>query len=83
LNYTQLLAQAMLKMGEADRPGAEAEFQKALEEARRVDPRGPREAEVLSYLAHFHRQGGQEPEAQRFQEAAEAIFSRWQDKAGF
>ena len=78
MTYRQLIASAMVKMGEGDRPGALADFEAALAEARRVDSGGPREAEVLSTLALFHDQGGEGELAGRAREAAEKIFLKFE-----
>lgn len=69
----------MLKMGDNDRAGALAEFNLALAEARGIDPGGPREAEVLNYLALFHEQGGESAAAAAAKKAAQDIFSRFED----
>jgi hypothetical protein len=69
----------MLGMGDGDRAGALAEFQLALAEARRIDPGGAREAEVLNYLALFHGQGGDSEEAARCSAAAAAIFKKFEE----
>ena len=79
MTYLQHISQAMLKMGDEDRPGALAEFQLALAEARSVDAGGPREGEVLNYLAIFHEQGGEAAEAARCAAAASAIFLKFQE----
>lgn len=78
MTYQQLLAQAMLKMGDDDRPGALLEFEAALLEARRIDLQGPREAEVLNYLALFHDQGGESEQAIQCRAAATKIFSKFE-----
>ena len=81
MTYTQHIAAAMLKMADNDRAGALEEFEKALVEARSVDPSGPREGEVLNYMALFHEQGGESAEAERCKAAAAAIFSKFEDLA--
>lgn len=68
----------MVMMGEGNPAAALKEFQAALDEARRVDPGGPREAEVLSTLALFHEQEGRHEEAGLRRREAEAIFSKFE-----
>lgn len=79
MTYLQHISQAMLKMGDNDRAAALAEFELALSEARSIDPGGPREGEVLNYLALFHEQGGEAEDAARCAAAAAAIFSKFQE----
>lgn len=79
MTYTQLIAAAMLKMGDNDRPGALADFEASLAEARGIDPGGPREAEVLNYMSLFHEQGGEAAEAARCREAAAVIFAKFEE----
>jgi hypothetical protein len=69
----------MLKMGEGDAAGAEAEFESALAEARRIDPGGAREAEVLNYMALFYGQQGQAEKAAEMKLKAEAIFRKFEE----
>ncbi len=78
MTYQQHLASAMVCLGDNDEAGALASFQAALAEARRIDPDGPREAEVQNYLAQFHQQAGREAEGRLAQEKADAIFGRFQ-----
>jgi len=78
MTYQQLISAAMLKMADDDRVGALEEFKAALAEARRIDPQGPREGEVLNYMALFHGQGGEENEATRCRDEAAAIFSKFE-----
>ena len=79
MNYLQHISQAMLKMGDSDMSGAEAEFQVALAEARKVDPDGPREAEVLNYLALFYGQQGRQADADAASAKAGMIFKKFED----
>jgi hypothetical protein len=79
LNYKQHLASAMLCIGDGDRQGALKEFEMALQEARRIDPQGPREAEVLMSRALFHEQSFEEEEASKCRLAANAIYLKFQD----
>ena len=68
----------MLRMGDGDSSGALAEFEAALVEAQRIDPEGPRVAEVLSTMAIFHGQGGAQAEAEACQARAAKIFSKFE-----
>lgn len=68
----------MLKMGDQDSLGAAADFRAALEEARRIDPEGPRVAEVLQYFAHFEDTQARPAEAAKLREQAEIIFKRFE-----
>jgi Flp pilus assembly protein TadD len=70
----------MLKIGEQDVPGAEDEFNRALEAAKKVDPEGPREAEVLNYMALFYAQLGEAAKADSVKKRADAIFARFQEQ---
>jgi hypothetical protein len=78
MTYQQLLASAMLKMGDNDRAGALEEFEAALAEAQRIDPEGPREGEVLNYMALFHEQAGETNLAIQRRDAAKKIFSKYE-----
>ncbi len=77
MNPRQHLAGALVKMGEGDMAGAEAEFFEARDAAIQIDPGGPREAEVHSYLALFYTQQGQLEKASIHEEAAEHIFKKY------
>ena len=79
MNYLQHISQAMLRMGDSDLSGAEEEFQLALHEARKVDAEGPRESEVLNYLALFYGQQGRQAEADAAQAKAGLIFKKFED----
>jgi hypothetical protein len=79
VNYRQHIAAAMLKMGDGDRAAALLEFGAALDEAGRVDPEGPRVAEVLSTMSVFHAQAGEETQAAACRARAEKIFSRFKE----
>ena len=80
MNYLQHISQAMLKMGEQDAAGAEEEFNKALEAAKGIDPQGPREAEVLNYMALFYDAQGDQGKANSSRMTAQAIFDRFQER---
>jgi hypothetical protein len=77
VNYRQHLAAAMVALGEGDAAAAHAELDHALQEARAVDADGPREAEVHSMAAQFHRQAGQDAQAQEAERKAAAIWARF------
>ena len=77
MNYQQHLALALVALGEGDMAGALAGLNDALVEAERVDPEGPRVAEVCSYLAKVQEQAG-DPEAARATQArVDAIWARF------
>jgi hypothetical protein len=78
VNYRQWISSALLKMGDQDHVGAAADFAAALEEAQRIDPEGPRVAEVLQYLAHFEEGQARPDEAAKHRAQAEAIFKRFE-----
>lgn len=69
----------MLKMGDNDRAAALDEFNLALNEAQRIDPGGPREAEVLNYMVLFHDQLGETAQAENCRAAAQKIFVKFEE----
>ncbi len=82
MTYQQLLSAALVKMGEGDFPGAELEMQAALAEAGRLDPEGPRQAEVYSYLAQLKLAAGDQAGYEEAKAKAEAIFRRFHEPEG-
>ena len=79
MNYLQHISQAMLAMGGQNSAEAEEHFKLALEEARRIDPQGPREAEVLNYMALFYETQGDQIQAELAKKKADEIFSKFQE----
>jgi len=77
VNYQQHLALALVALGDGDTAGALAGLQAALDEAARVDPEGPRVAEVCSYLVQVQRQAGDEAAAAATQQRVDAIWARF------
>ena len=81
MNYQQLLATAMVHLGDNDEAAAQGAFEAALAEAGRIDPDGPRVAECQNYLAQFHTQAGRAKEARAALEAVVRIYERFPDFA--
>ena len=77
MNYQQHLAQALIALGENDDAGAMAGLEAALAEAGRIDPEGPRVAEVLTYVIQVHRLAGRRAEAWAALERMKAIHARF------
>ena len=77
MNYQQHLANALVHIGDNDEAGALAAFDEALQEARRLDAGGPREAEVQNYLAQFHTQAGRSAEARAALERVASIYEKF------
>jgi hypothetical protein len=77
MNYQQRLALALVALGDGDEAGALAGLADAEAEAARLDPEGPRVAEVLTYLAQLHRQAGREAEADAVLARVRAIHARF------
>ena len=77
MTYQQLLAQALISLGEDDDAGAMAWLDDALAEAGRIDPEGPRVAEVLTYLVQVHRLAGRTADAWASLERLKAIHARF------
>jgi Flp pilus assembly protein TadD len=69
----------MVCMASSDSQGALRGFEAALEEARRVDASGPREAEVLSAMALFFEQEGRVSEAEECKAKAGKIFKKFEE----
>lgn len=79
MNYQQLLAGALLSLADGDKAATLAGLDAALAEAGRVDPDGPRVAEVLSYMAQVHSQWGHAAEAEAAKTRFLAIQARFHD----
>ena len=77
MNYQQRLASALVALGEDDLPGALAGLGDALAEAERIDPEGPRVAEVCGYLARVQQQAGDAAAARSTQARVDAIWARF------
>jgi hypothetical protein len=77
MTYQQLLAQALVALGEGDDAGAQAGLDAALAEAGRIDPDGPRVAEVLTYVAQVQRQAGRTAQADAALARVRAIQARF------
>jgi hypothetical protein len=77
MNYQQHLALALVALGEGDLDGALAGLNAALAEAGRLDPEGPRVAEVCSYLAQVQIQAGRTEDARATQARVDAIWARF------
>lgn len=75
MNYQQHLASALVAHGSGDEAGTFAELDLAMAEAGKVDPEGPRVAEVLNYIAQIHEQAGRQAEARVARERAAAIWA--------
>lgn len=78
MNYSQHLSSALVAFGSGDEAGALAELDLALAEAGRVDPEGPRVAEVLQYVAQLKGQMGRTAEADEAKAKATAIWKRFE-----
>jgi tetratricopeptide (TPR) repeat protein len=81
MTYQQHLATAMVHLGDNDEAAALASFQDALNEAKRIDPDGPREAECLNYLAQFYTQGSRHHEARVALEKVAFIYEKFPEFA--
>jgi hypothetical protein len=68
---------ALVAFGEGNLDTALAGMQAALSEAERLDPEGPRVAEVCSYLAQVQRTTGDEEAARATQARMDAIWARF------
>ena len=77
MTYQQRLALALVALGEGDEAGAQAGLDAALAEAGRIDPEGPRVAEVLTYVAQVHLQAGRAVEAAAALARVRAIHARF------
>lgn len=77
MNYQQHLSLALVALGDGDEPAALAALAEAEQEAARVDPEGPRVAEVLNYVAQLHGQAGRPAEARAALERVVAIWERF------
>jgi hypothetical protein len=77
MTYQQHLALALVALGEDDFVGALAGLQSALDEASRLDPEGPRVAEVCSYLAQVQLKAGDTEAARATQARVDAIWARF------
>lgn len=77
MTYQQQLALALVALGDGDDEGAMAGLRAALAEAGRIDPEGPRVAEVLTYVVQVQRQAGRAAEAAASQERLRAIHARF------
>lgn len=77
MNYQQHLSSALVALGEGDDAGALAALGLAEAEAARVDPEGPRVAEVLNYAAQVHVQAGRVAEARAALIRVTAIWERF------
>ncbi len=80
--YHQLLAYAMACLGSGDEPEALKQMDLALQEAQRIDPQGPRVAEVLGALAQLHAQAGRLDDAAQVLEQQIAITSKIEGAEG-
>ena len=77
MNYQQHLALALVALGEDDLAQALAGLSEALREASRLDPEGPRVAEVCSYLAQVQLKAGDLDAARATQARIDAIWARF------
>jgi hypothetical protein len=77
VNYQQHLALAMVAFGEGELDAALQGLQAALDEAGRLDPEGPRVAEVCGYLAQVRLKAGDQAGAASAQARADAIWARF------
>jgi hypothetical protein len=77
MNYQQHLALALVAFGDNDLDGALAGLQAALAEACRLDPEGPRVAEVCAYLAQVQQKAGDTEAARATQARVDAIWARF------
>lgn len=77
MNYQQHLSTALVALGDGDDAGALAALALAEAEANRVDPEGPRVAEVLNYAAQMHVQAGRPAEARAALIRVTAIWERF------
>jgi tetratricopeptide (TPR) repeat protein len=81
MTYQQHLATAMVHLGDNDEAAALASFTDALNEAKRIDPDGPREAECLNYLAQFYTQASRHHEARVALEKVVFIYEKFPEFA--
>ena len=77
MNYRDHLSAALLALGSDDEAAALLALGEAEAEAARVDPEGPRVAEVLNYAAQIHGQAGRHAEARAALERVAAIWERF------
>jgi tetratricopeptide (TPR) repeat protein len=77
MSYRDQLSQALVALGVGDETAALAALRAAEEEAARVDPDGPRVAEVLNYAAQIHMHAGRLTEARQALERVAAIWERF------
>lgn len=77
MSYRGQLAAALVALGAGDEAAALAALGQAEAEAARVDPEGPRVAEVLNYAAQVHGQAGRPAEARAALERVAAIWERF------
>lgn len=77
MSYQQRLSEALQALGEGDDAAALAALGAAEAEAARVDPEGPRVAEVLNYTAQVQMQAGRAREARAALERVCAIWERF------
>jgi hypothetical protein len=77
VNYQQHLALAMVAFGEGDLDAALAGLNDAMAEAVRLDPEGPRVAELCGYLVQVRQKAGDAAGAAEAQARAEAIWARF------
>jgi hypothetical protein len=79
MDYRQHLSQALLALGSDDEAEALAQLREAEAEAAKLDPEGPRVAEVLNYTAQVHSQAGRPADARAALERVTAIWERFPD----
>lgn len=77
MNYRDHLSAALVALGSGDEAAALAALREAEAEAARVDPEGPRVAEVLNYAAQIQVQAGRPAEARAALERVAAIWERF------
>ncbi len=75
MTYLQLVAEAMVKLGDNDLQGAEASYLAAIALAEQIDPQGPRHAETLNYLAQFLRSQDRMSEAAQASQQAQGMLA--------
>jgi len=80
--YHQLLAYAMACLASGDEAEAFKQIDLALQEAERIDPKGPRVAEVYGAMAQMHSQAGQTEKAAGALEQQIAITSKIEGAEG-
>jgi hypothetical protein len=79
MTYKDHISQALLALGSDDEAEALAQLREAEAEAAKLDPEGPRVAEVLNYVAQLHSQAGRPAEARAALERVTAIWERFPD----